>query len=129
MNQATVLIVDDDEAVRYLLRCLMGGYEVVGEAANGQEAVAAAERLSPNVVLMDVSMPVMNGFEAARAILEHRPEVHIIFVSMHTAAAYADEAFRIGAKGYVLKCSAASEVAAAVNAVLAGHPFRSPQIA
>lgn len=128
MTQATLVIADDDEAMRYLLRRLMRGYEVVGEAANGQEAVAAVKRLSPDVVLMDVSMPVMNGFEAARAILEHRPEVHIIFVSMHTGAAYADEAFRIGAKGYVLKRSAASEVGAAVIAVLAGHSFRSPQV-
>jgi DNA-binding NarL/FixJ family response regulator len=104
MSRPRLLIADDHESMRYMFKLLAEAEcEVVGEAENGQEAVEAAERLSPDLLLMDVSMPVMGGFEAARLLRERLPELCIILMSQHAQRAYADEALRLGVKGYVLK--------------------------
>jgi DNA-binding NarL/FixJ family response regulator len=133
-NDATVkgsprlLIVDDDSAIRDTLRVsLEKECDIVGEADNGLAAIEASDKLRPDVVLLDVSMPVMDGFAAARRLKAARPELHIIFVSQHVDAVYVDEAFRAGGEGYVLKQSAATELATAIREVLAGRSFRSAE--
>jgi DNA-binding NarL/FixJ family response regulator len=121
------LIADDDALVREMLRkTIEEDSEIVGEASNGLEAVAAAERLRPDVVLLDISMPVMGGFEAARRLRELLPDLLIVFVSQYAETAYADEAFSSGARGYVLKRGLIGEIRDAIREVLAGRLFRSP---
>lgn len=121
-----LLIADDDAAIRDMLRHYVeGGYQIVGEAENGLEAVNAAERLQPDIVLLDISMPVMGGFAAARRLKEKMPTLLIIFVSQHPDPSYMDEAFRSGASGYVLKRLAVRDLTAAIEEVRAGGTFRS----
>ena len=131
MNRLRLLIVDDEVSTRQMLRQLvedMNG-EVIGEAENGLAGVNAAERLQPDVLLLDVSMPVMGGFEAARQLHESMPGLPVIFVSQHANRVYVDEAFRCRAKGYVLKRAAATELHDAIDAVMTDHLFRSLRIA
>lgn len=99
--------------------------EVVGEADNGIAAIQAHEELRPDIVLLDVSMPVMDGFLAAKRLKTSRPDLYIIFVSQHSEPAYLDEAFRCGGDGYVLKTSSVGELTTAVREVLAGRTYRS----
>jgi DNA-binding NarL/FixJ family response regulator len=126
VRRPRVLIADDHEPVRYILRQVVETeFDVAGEATNGREAVDAAVHVRPDVVLLDVSMPVMGGFEAARHLRATLPEVPIIFISDHADTAYVDEAFRIGAQGYVLKRTSANELCPAIRSVLDGQSFRS----
>jgi DNA-binding NarL/FixJ family response regulator len=130
VRQPRLLIADDDAAMRNLLRrTVEADSDVVGEASNGQEAVTAAERLHPDLVLLDVFMPVMGGIEAARQIRERVPDLLIVFVSQHADIVYADEAFSAGAQGYVLKRALFSELREAMSEVLAGRAYRSPLLA
>jgi DNA-binding NarL/FixJ family response regulator len=99
--------------------------EIVGEAENGLAGIQADEELKPDVVLLDISMPVMDGFLAAESLKSSRPDVHIIFVSQHAERSYIEKAFRVGAEGYVLKTSAAEELITALREVLAGRTFSS----
>jgi CheY-like chemotaxis protein/two-component sensor histidine kinase len=123
------LIADDHETMRYVLRQALEPHcLVVGEAANGREAIEAAEQLRPDMVLLDISMPVMGGFEAARVLRDRLPETPIIFASQHADPAYVEEAFRVGARGYVVKRTASTELPEAVRVVLGGGVFRSPTI-
>jgi DNA-binding NarL/FixJ family response regulator len=101
----------------------------VGEVENGQEAIAAAEKLRPDVLVMDISMPGLSGLEAARLLKERTPEIKIILASQYAQSAFADEALRAGIQGYVLKEAAASELVVAIREVLAGRLFRSPRLA
>ena len=101
---------------------------IVGEAANGREAIEAVEQHRPDIVLLDVSMPVMNGFEAARVLRERLPETRIIFASQHAESTYVEEAFRLGASGYLLKKAAAAQLPEAVRTVFAGGVFRPPEL-
>ncbi len=102
--------------------------EVVCEAENGQQAVEAAERLCPDLLLMDVSMPVMGGFEAVRLLRQRMPELRIILTSQHAQRVYIDEALKLGVKGYVLKRASVDELPLAIREVLAGRLFRSPSV-
>ncbi len=102
--------------------------EIVGEAENGQQAIEAAEQLRPDILVMDVSMPGIDGFQAARLLRERTPELSIILASQHAQRAYADEALKLGIKGYVLKQAAATELRIAIREVLAGRLFRSPRV-
>lgn len=130
MNRPRVLIVDDHEQMLYLLRRIVeSDCDVVGEAADGLAGVQAAEELKPDLIVLDVSMPLMGGFEAARLILNREPAVRIIFVTQHAEPAYVDEAFRVGGRGYVLKRSAMNELADAVRDVMEGRLFQSPAVA
>jgi DNA-binding NarL/FixJ family response regulator len=126
-----VIIVDDNEPFRQCLRSITEscGAEVVAEAEDGQMGVDTAERVQPDLVLLDVTMPVMSGFVAAQRMRERLPSVQIIFVSQHQDRLYADKAFESGADGYVLKRSAATDLAAALEAVLSHRTFRSPSVA
>ena len=129
MSRPRLLIADDHESMRYMFKLLAEAEcEVVGEAENGQEAVDAAEQLRPDLLILDVSMPVMNGFEAARLLRERMPELRVILTSQHAQRVYADEAFRLGVNGYVLKGAATTEVPLAIREVLAGRVFCSPSI-
>jgi DNA-binding NarL/FixJ family response regulator len=129
MSRPRLLIADDHEALRFMFKLLAEAEcEVVGEAENGQEAVDAAERLHPDLLLMDVSMPGMGGFAAARLLRERMPELRIILASQHRQRVYADEALSLGIKGYVFKENASVELPLALREVLAGRLFRSPQI-
>ena len=97
-------------------------------AENGQAGVNAAESLRPDLVLLDVSMPLMGGFPAARLLNVSMPDVPIIFVTQHTDRFYVEEAFQCGAKGYVIKRAAVTELPSAINTVMKGQVFCSPLI-
>ena len=130
LSHLQLLIIDDDAIVRSMLRYIVESDEhsVVGEADNGQAGISAAEDLRPDLILLDVSMPVMGGFPAARQLAVNMPEMPIIFVTQHTDQSYADEAFRCGAKGYVIKRAATTELPNAIHTVMAGQVFCSPLV-
>jgi len=126
-----VLIADDHGVVRKGLRLLLEQYaeiEVVGEAANGRDAVRLAAELAPNVVLMDVAMPLLNGIDAAEQIRKAGTQVGIIMLTMHADESYVLRALNAGVKGYLLKESAEEDLLRAVKAVSEGRPFFSPAI-
>ena len=125
------IIVDDDPEIRRILRLLTEelGAEVVGEADNGQSAIQEAERLHPQVMLLDVAMPVMGGIAVARYIKEHLPDVRVILVSQYKQKVYAEEALDLGVKGYILKGSAAKELGPAIDTVMEGRTFVSAAVA
>ena len=127
-----VLIADDHALIRDGLRSLLAAQpdiEVVGTAANGREAVREAHRLEPSVVLMDITMPELNGIEATRQIAERCPSVKVVILSMHATVEHYYQAARAGARGYLLKESATEEVAAAIRSVHVGKRFVSTRIA
>jgi DNA-binding NarL/FixJ family response regulator len=125
-----ILLAEDHALVRSGMRALLESakMEVVAEASHGLDAVALAEQLTPDVILMDVAMPTQNGIEAARAILAKRPEQRVIMLSMHAEEQYVYEALRAGAAGYVLKDAAFSELVTAIETVLAGKTYLSPSL-
>ena len=119
-----VLLADDHTLLLEGLRKLLeDDCELVGMVEDGRAFVEAAERLRPDVILLDISMPRLNGLEAARIVRASVPEAKIIFLTMHADLTYAREAFRAGASGYVLKRSAASELVKAISVVLTGRPY------
>ena len=122
-----VLLADDHTLVLEGLRKLLEDHcDLVGTAEDGRTLVDAAERLRPDLILLDISMPLLNGLEAARIIRTRVPEAKIIFLTMHADPTYAQEAFRVGASGYLLKRSAASELVNAMTVVLSGQPYVTP---
>jgi DNA-binding NarL/FixJ family response regulator len=125
-----VLIVDDDEAIRDGLRHIVEnlGAEVIAEADDGRSGIESAKEYEPELILLDVSMPGMNGITAARQLLEIMPKVPIVLVSQHSNRVYAEEAMQIGVKAFVLKRSAVTELPAAIPAVMQGSTFISPTI-
>lgn len=122
-GDVSVLIADDYAAIRRYVRDLLqgGGIRVVGEAENGDDAVRLCHQLRPNIVLLDISMPVLGGFAAARQIRELSPETKIIFLTSHALEEYVSEALRLGCHGYVLKNHAAQDLLTAIEAVLDGE--------
>ncbi len=132
MSSVRVLLADDHGIVRRGLHYLLErttGFEVVGEASDGREAVKMSDELNPDVVVMDIAMPNLNGIEAAAQILRKSPNIGIIILSMHSDEAYLVRALSAGAKGYLLKDSAEADLIRAVHAVSEGRPFFSPAIA
>ena len=125
-----VLLVDDHAVMREGLAALLSraGIDVIGTASNGREAVRLARELVPDAVVMDISMPDLNGIEATRQIRVRAPSVRVVMLSMHANREHVHQALAAGADGYVLKDSAAAEVAAAVRAVAAGRRYLSPSI-
>ncbi len=127
-----VLLADDHGIVRKGLRFLLerqAGMEVVGEAADGREALRLAEASNPDVVIMDIAMPLLNGIEATAQMVKRNPELGVIILSMHSDEDYLLSALNAGAKGYLLKDSAEVDLVRAIQAVKNGTPFFSPEIA
>jgi two-component system, NarL family, response regulator NreC len=127
----TVLIADDHGVVRKGLRLLLQQYaeiEVVGEAANGRDVVRQASELKPNVILMDVAMPLLNGIDAAEQIRKANDQIGVIMLTMHADEGYLLRALNAGVRGYLLKESAEEDLFRAVRAVAQGKPFFSPAI-
>jgi DNA-binding NarL/FixJ family response regulator len=102
---------------------------VVGEAADGRSAVRLAKQLSPNVIVMDIAMPDLNGIEATRQLTKAQPEIKIIALSMHADRRFANEMIRAGAQGYLVKDGAFEELAEAIRTVLSGKAYLSPRVA
>jgi DNA-binding NarL/FixJ family response regulator len=128
----TVLLADDHDILRDGLKAVLalaGDITVVGEARTGREAVIETERLRPDVVLMDISMPELDGVEASRRIRQHTPDTRVLFLTMHEAEEYFFRALQAGAAGYVIKRTAAADLLAAVRAVARGESFLSPSMA
>jgi two-component system, NarL family, response regulator NreC len=127
-----ILLADDHGIVRQGLRFLLErqpGMEVVGEASDGREAVQMAEAVRPDVVIMDIAMPLLNGIEATAQMLKHDPRIGVIILSMHSDEDYLVSALNAGAKGYLLKESAEVDLVKAIQSVARGTPFFSPEVA
>ncbi len=130
MRRPTVLLADDHGiVVEGLRRILEPEFEVVGAVADGRALLTAAEALGPDIVVVDISMPLLNGIEAARQIRKTARKTKIIFLTMHTDVIYATEALEAGGSGYVLKSSAGTELLTAVREVLRGRRYVTPAIA
>ena len=129
MQSRRVLLGDDHALViEGFRRILQTEFEVVGAAEDGKTLVSDALRLKPDVILIDISLPVLNGIEAARLIRKDWPGAKIIFVTMHADLTYLRDAFRLGASGYLLKQSAGKDLLTAVREVLAGNTYLGPGI-
>jgi DNA-binding NarL/FixJ family response regulator len=126
MSSIRVLVVEDFAPFRQSIRSILrkrGDLQIVCEVADGLEAVQKAEELKPNLILLDIGLPTVNGIEAARQIRALAPESRIIFVTQESSADVVQEAFSVGAWGYVLKCRAARDLLAAVDGTILGERF------
>ncbi|PLK47992.1 response regulator transcription factor [Uliginosibacterium sp. TH139] len=131
-SRVKLMLVDDHPLVRDGLRLRLAtvpGFEIIAEADDGIAALAALERQEPDVVLMDIAMPGANGIELVKKLHERYPQVQVIMLTMHDQPQYVVEAFRQGARGYVLKDSPAQEIVAAIHAVMAGKRYYSAGVA
>ena len=129
MKKYRLLIADDHMLVlEGLKRILEADFDLVGMAENGRELLRLSEELKPDVILVDISMPMLNGIDATRQLLKHSPHAKVIFVTMHADSDYVAEAFRAGASGYLLKRSAASELVSAIQEVMKGRYYVTPLV-
>lgn len=130
-RKTRILLADDHAVVRRGFRMILDAQEdleVVGEVANGREAVEVATALQPDVVVMDVTMPELNGIEATRRIADSAPRTRVLALSMHKDAVYVREILRAGARGYLLKDSGEADLLSAVRAVAKGDGYLSPGV-
>jgi DNA-binding NarL/FixJ family response regulator len=128
----TILLADDHQVVRQGLKSLLDRYpdlKVVGEAADGRTAVRLAKELSPDVVVMDIGMPDLNGIEATRQLAAGQPVTKIVALSMHADRRFASEMLKAGAKAYLVKDGAFEELADAIRTVMADRVYLSPRVA
>jgi DNA-binding NarL/FixJ family response regulator len=132
MSKTRVLLVDDHEVVRRgvagLVRDAHPDWEVCGEASSGREAIAAAARLNPDIVVMDISMPDMNGFEATREILKSSPGAEVLILSMHESEEIVHQVLSAGARGYILKQDAGTDLITALEAIRQHKLFFTPRV-
>jgi DNA-binding NarL/FixJ family response regulator len=131
MSVTTIVLADDHEVVRQGLRTLFAddrNFMVTGEAADGREVAAVVERLKPDVLVLDLVMPGLNGLEAIRQVRHRAPATRIVVLSIHANEAYVVEALRNGASAYVLKSASATEVVKAAREVMAGQRYLSPPL-
>lgn len=131
MGKIQVLLADDHAVLRAGLRALLNGQpdmEVVGEAADGEEALRVAERVRPDIVLMDITMPGMDGLEATRQLKRRQPHVRVIMLTMHEDEEFLRQVLAAGGSGYLLKKAAESELLSAIRAVHRGEAFIYPSL-
>ncbi len=131
MDQIRILLADDHTVMRSGLRLLLDrqpGFVVVGEAEDGRQAVALADSEDPSVVVMDIAMPLLNGIEATRQIVSRRPRTAVVILSMHSDESYVLRALKAGARGYLLKDSAETDLIKAIRAVREGRAYFSPAV-
>ena len=131
MSHIRILLADDHTILRHGLRLVLErqpDFSVIGEASNGREAIDIVVRETPDVVIMDIGMPLLNGIEAAKRIHEERLRTAVVILSMHSDEAYILRALRAGARGYLLKDSAETDLIQAIRAVCAGKAFFSPAV-
>ena len=131
MKRITVLLAEDHQIVREGFRALLaheGDIEVVGEAANGRQAVQLTRKLRPAVVVMDIAMPLLNGMEAARQIRKEIPDTRVLFLSAHSDDAYVEQVTVLGATGFLLKQSSSENLATAIREIQKGNSFFSRSI-
>src|SRR5689334_21224519 len=130
-GKTTVLLVDDHTIVREGLHSLLddeADIEIIGEAENGQQAIAFARELSPDVIVMDIAMPSLNGIQATRMIRKDNPQARIIILSMYTENEFVSQVIHMGAMGYLVKQTAASDLVKAIHEVRKGNAYFSPSI-
>lgn len=131
MKRITVLLAEDHDIVREGLRSLLelsGDFEVVGEASNGRQAVELVSKLKPTVVVMDIAMPLLNGFEATRQILLTAPATKVLVLSAHSDDEYVAHMAEVGASGYLIKQNSGQVLVQAVKEIANGRPYFSPSI-
>jgi len=131
MKQITILLADDNRVVRNEFRRILeleDDLEVVGEAKNGHQAVAMVKKLRPALVLMDVAMPLLNGWQATRQILKATPATKMLMLSAYSDEAYVAEAVNSGAMGYLIKQTCVNSLCHAIREVQKGNTFFSPSI-
>ena len=126
-----VLLADDHQIVRQGLRGILvaAGHEVIGEASDGREALKLARTLNPDIAVLDLSMPLLNGLDAAREMRRLVPDIKIILLTMYTDKGYVLQALRAGARGYVVKTQAAEDLISAIREILRGETYLSPGVA
>ena len=130
-QKISILIADDHTLLRSGIRALLEDEQdivVVGEAEDGREAVRLAGQLKPNVILMDIAMPLLNGLEATRQIKREYPQINVLVLTMYDHEEYYRQMLEVGASGYIIKRAAASELVAAIRAVYNGEAVLSPAI-
>ena len=129
--ETTIILVDDHELFRQGLQLLLEtqpDFRVAGQAAGGQEALALAEKIHPDIIVLDMLMPGMNGLETIRALRERAPQSRIMVLSMSDEGVYVRKAMQEGAQAYILKDSSSEDLVAAVRSVLAGGQYLSPRL-
>jgi DNA-binding NarL/FixJ family response regulator len=130
-KEASILLADDHELVRKGFKHIINqewDMKVVAEASNGREAVDLAENIKPDLIIMDVTMPELNGIEATRRLQKLAPQTSILALSMHKDAVYVREMIKAGAKGYLLKDCAEADLLKAIRSILLGKSYISPEI-
>ena len=129
MGRPRLLLADDHTLLLAGIRRLLEPeFDLVGSVEDGQALLAAAKTLKPDIILLDISMPVLNGIDAAHRLRKLLPSAKVIFVTMHSNLDYVTEAFRAGARGYILKRAAASELITAIREVMKGNHYISPLV-
>ncbi len=131
MNKIRVILAEDHTIVRQGLRSLLeqsDDIEVIAEAEDGREAVNKTEQLKPDIVLMDISMPILNGIEATRQIKKKFPDIKVLILTMHTTEEYISQILHAGASGYLVKKSAHHELLSAIKAIQKGNSYLSPLV-
>ncbi|MFQ6607323.1 MAG: response regulator [Fidelibacterota bacterium] len=131
MNKIKVLLAEDHTIVRKGLKAILDkevGIEIVGEASDGQETLNMVEEITPHIVVMDISMPTLNGFQATRRITKHYSHTKVIMLSRHHDEEYVLQSLQAGASGYLVKKSAPSELITAIQSVHRGDSYLSPSI-
>ena len=126
----SILLADDHALIRQGLKAFLErqGCRIVGEAADGQEALRSAEKAQPEIAVLDISMPILNGIDAARELKKSSPKTKVILLTQHDEDPYVTDALRAGVKGYVLKSQAADDLVHAIREVSKGSVYLSPQI-
>jgi len=129
LAKPTVIVADDNGLVlEKTLSLLQPNFQVVGTVPNGRDLLSEADRLKPDIIVLDITMPILNGIEAAHQLRERGSSAKIIFLTVHTGSSFVDACFEEGASGYVAKARLRADLVKAINEVLSGHKFVSPTI-